>query len=117
MRRMVLGMSQARLAQALDVTFQQVQKYEKALNGISADRLYDLCKVLRVTVSFFYEGLAETDRAAGGLSEPSTPAFVYDVLGSREGAALIEAFARIQSGHEKRVVVSVAAAFADRSTQ
>jgi len=56
MRRMMLGMSQEKLGDALDLTFQQVQKYEKGANRIGASRLQQISNILQVPVSFFFEG-------------------------------------------------------------
>jgi transcriptional regulator with XRE-family HTH domain len=113
MRRMMLGMSQAKLAKSLGVSFQQVQKYEKSASGISADTLYDLAKILRVPVAFFYESLPETD-PADGLGEPPTPSFVHDVLGTREGATVLETFPHIESGWRRRLAANIIAALANR---
>src|SRR4051794_34996027 len=55
LRRTLLGMSQERLGEALGLTFQQVQKYERGTNRIGASRLFDLSRVLEVPVSFFFE--------------------------------------------------------------
>ena len=59
LRRVLLGLSQERLADELGITFQQVQKYEKGLNRIGASRLWDLAQVLGVSVAYFYENLDE----------------------------------------------------------
>jgi len=59
MRRMMLGMSQEKLNDALGITFQQVQKYEKGTNRISAGRLQRTAEVLQVLVPFFFEGLPD----------------------------------------------------------
>jgi transcriptional regulator with XRE-family HTH domain len=61
MRRKLAGLSQEQLAERLGVTFQQVQKYEKGTNRISASRLFDAARLLSVPVSFFFEGLATSD--------------------------------------------------------
>ena len=63
MRRSLLGMSQDKLADALGITFQQVQKYEKGSNRMGASRLWDASKVLRVDISFFFEGLQDQKEA------------------------------------------------------
>lgn len=55
-RRTMLGISQEKLAEALNVTFQQIQKYEKGINRIGASRLYQLSEILNISVSFFFEG-------------------------------------------------------------
>lgn len=56
-RRQELGLSQTAVADRLEVTFQQVQKYERGMNRISASRLYDLCEILNVPVEYFFDGL------------------------------------------------------------
>jgi transcriptional regulator with XRE-family HTH domain len=71
LRRTLMGMSQERLGEALGLTFQQVQKYERGVNRVGASRLFDLSRVLDVPISFFFddmpEPLAATYGAAGGL--------------------------------------------------
>lgn len=67
MRRILCGLSQDDLAQKLGITFQQIQKYEKAMNRISASRLYEIAKILDINLEYFYEGYDED--AALFLSE------------------------------------------------
>jgi len=66
LRRTLLGMSQERLGDALELTFQQVQKYERGANRISAGTLYRLAQILDVPISFFFDGIEETSGAGGG---------------------------------------------------
>ena len=61
LRRLALGLTQTKVAQAINVTFQQIQKYEKGTNGISSLRIMQLAKFLRVPVIYFFEGFAEYD--------------------------------------------------------
>jgi transcriptional regulator with XRE-family HTH domain len=56
-RRVMLGLSQQQMAQLIGVTYQQAHKYERGINRISAGRLYEIARVLRVPVSYFFEGL------------------------------------------------------------
>src|SRR5918997_5525271 len=73
-RRTLLGMSQERLADALGLTFQQVQKYERGANRIGAGRLFDLSRALDVPVGYFFEEVAAPDQeGAAGLSEEPAP--------------------------------------------
>ena len=89
-RRTVLGFSQERLASAIGVTFQQVQKYERAANRIGASRLYLLARVLDVPVSFFY---TDDDPAlARGFDESPAEAFDADPLRRSETVELVNAF-------------------------
>lgn len=69
LRRKILGLSQDALASQIGVTFQQVQKYERGINRIGAGRLHDLAEILRVTVSYFYDGYDSNEQAAGGFAE------------------------------------------------
>jgi transcriptional regulator with XRE-family HTH domain len=107
MRRMMLGMSQEKLGDALDLTFQQVQKYEKGTNRIGASRLQQISHILQVPVSFFFEGAP----ASAGISLPSgdapSPAFVSDFLASSEGLALTKAFMRIEDAKVRRRIVDL----------
>lgn len=68
-RRQLLGLSQAQLAHAVGVSFQQIQKYEKGTNRISASRLYDVARVLGVSVSFFFEGVANMTEEDGNQAD------------------------------------------------
>jgi transcriptional regulator with XRE-family HTH domain len=108
MRRLMLDMSQTDTAAALGLTFQQVQKYEKGTNRISASRLQRLCQVLQVPVAFFFEG---TPRAIG-LPEPvdanaESPAYVSDFLATSDGVALVKAFWRIRDAKLRRAIVAL----------
>ena len=55
MRRLSLGLTQTKVAEAINVTFQQIQKYEKGTNGVSSSRLIQLSKFLKVPITYFYE--------------------------------------------------------------
>src|SRR5262252_7316384 len=76
MRRKELGISQEKLAEALGLTFQQVQKYERAANRISASRLYRMGMTLGVDAPYFYEGYR--DDGSSGFAEPTDAAFASD---------------------------------------
>ena len=88
MRRMMLGMSQEKLGDALGLTFQQVQKYEKGTNRIGASRLQQIATILQVPVSFFFEGAPAPPATAGGFAEAPSPAYVSDFLATTDGLAL-----------------------------
>jgi transcriptional regulator with XRE-family HTH domain len=103
LRRTLLGMSQERLGEALGLTFQQVQKYERGVNRVGASRLFDLSRVLDVPISFFFddmpENLASTygsqaGRRNTGFSEMQT-GFTDDALNRRETLELVRAYYRI----------------------
>ena len=91
MRRMMLGMSQEKLGDALGLTFQQVQKYEKGTNRIGASRLQQISLILQVPVAFFFEGAPPPPGIATGLGEAPSPAYVTDFLATTDGLALVKA--------------------------
>jgi len=110
MRRMMLSMSQEKLGDALNLTFQQVQKYEKGTNRIGASRLQQISQVLQVPVAFFFEGAPALElegAASGGLQEAPSPAYVTDFLATSEGLALIKAFRRISDAKLRRRIVDL----------
>jgi transcriptional regulator with XRE-family HTH domain len=105
MRRMMLGMSQEKLGDALDLTFQQVQKYEKGTNRIGASRLQQIAHILQVPVSFFFEGGPNEAAAASG-GAPS-PTYVSDFLSTADGLALTRAFMRLKDPKLRRRIVEL----------
>jgi transcriptional regulator with XRE-family HTH domain len=113
MRRMMLSMSQEKLGDALGLTFQQVQKYEKGTNRISASRLQQMCNILQVPVSFFFEGAPPPGGHRGGMNEAVSPAYVAEFLGTVDGLALIKAFMRIKSATLRRHIVELVQQIAD----
>lgn len=111
MRRMMLSMSQEKLGDALGLTFQQVQKYEKGMNRIGASRLQEISRILQVPVAFFFEGLP-TPHKEGGFDESPTPSYVADFLSTSDGLALTKAFMRLKDPHLRRRVVDLVEAMA-----
>jgi transcriptional regulator with XRE-family HTH domain len=112
--RVQQGLSQDSLAQAVGVSFQQIQKYEKGINRIGASRLFDLAQVLGVSVQFFYdEAPGSAGRAGGafasavGFAERPADNFVVDFLSSREGIELNKAFVRIDDPKVRRSLVDL----------
>ena len=106
MRRMMLSMSQEKLGDALGLTFQQVQKYEKGTNRIGASRLQQIANILQVPVSFFFEG-APHSAGHGSMSEAPSPAYVADFLATSDGLSLTKAFMRIKSSKLRRRIVDL----------
>ncbi len=107
MRRMMVGMSQERLGDALDLTFQQVQKYEKGTNRIGASRLHQISVILQVPVSFFFEGAPPAGEHSRGFSKSSSPAYVADFLATSNGLALTKAFMQIHDLKTRRRIVDL----------
>ena len=101
LRRTLLGMSQEKLGDALGLTFQQVQKYERGVNRIGASRLFDLSRVLDVPIGFFFDdmpdalgGGAMAARRNYGLAEQQE-GFDDETLHRRETLELVRAYYRI----------------------
>jgi transcriptional regulator with XRE-family HTH domain len=86
MRRRMLGMSQTDLAKTLGITFQQLQKYERGTNRISASKLYAAARTLSVPVSFFFAALPDPDQDADSDARP--PANLLAMLSLPEGAEM-----------------------------
>ena len=107
MRRIMLGMSQEKLGEGLGLTFQQIQKYEKGTNRIGASRLQQICDILRIPVSFLFEGVPGGTINADGDTEPASPAYVADFLATTEGLALIRAFTEISNIKLRRAIVDM----------
>jgi len=107
MRRMMLSMSQEKLGDALGLTFQQVQKYEKGTNRIGASRLQQIAQILQVPVSFFFEGAPHSAGHHGGMSEAPSPGYVADFLATSDGLSLTKAFMRIKSSKLRRRIVDL----------
>ena len=91
-RRTLLGLSQEMLGEALGISFQQLQKYERGSNRISASRLYHLSKILDVPVSYFYEDMA--DEQTGPQTQPTEEG---DTMHKRETLELVRAYYRIEN--------------------
>ena len=112
MRRLMLGMSQTKLGDALGLTFQQVQKYEKGTNRISASRLQQISDTFQVPVEFFFEGgpqvLGQDDAQNGGPS----PQYVAEYLATLDGLNLTKAFMQIPSASLRRSIVNLVEAIA-----
>lgn len=90
-RRILMGLSQERLGDDLGVTFQQVQKYERGSNRVSASRLYEISKVLEVPPSYFFEEVMESD----GLGYKDADGDLADPMAKRETLELVRAYYKI----------------------
>lgn len=113
MRRLMIGMSQSKLGEHLGVTFQQIQKYEKGANRISAARLKQAAQVLDTTIQFFLEGAPTESSNTGGFAESSSPHFDVAFLASSEGLQLNRAFLRIRNPKIRRRIVDLVVSLAE----
>jgi transcriptional regulator with XRE-family HTH domain len=100
LRRTLLGLSQEKLGEAVGLTFQQIQKYERGANRIGASRLFEFSRILEVPVSFFFDDMPEGQtvvdgRIAWGLAEPPQTPLEPDPLTRRETLELVRAYYRI----------------------
>jgi transcriptional regulator with XRE-family HTH domain len=109
MRRKELGVSQEKLAEAIGLTFQQVQKYERAANRVSASKLWEMARALNTNPGYFYEGFG----GPTGARERQATAEVQDFLMSPEGMELATAYARIGRPKLRRKVLELVRVLAD----
>jgi transcriptional regulator with XRE-family HTH domain len=118
LRRTLMGMSQERLGDALGLTFQQVQKYERGANRIGASRLFDLSRVLEVPISYFYEDMADGVQSASPRhmvkAQEEPPEAARNMLAQRETLELVRAYYRITDPAVRRHVYDLAKALGPR---
>lgn len=109
LRRILVGFSQEKLAEHLGLTFQQIQKYEKGSNRISASRLFQIANVLEVPVQYFFDDLPvehAPDSPSGSVGDGGHPDLI-GFLGSSEGLHLNRAFAEISDPKVRRKIVEL----------
>ena len=113
LRRRLLGMSQERLADALGLTFQQVQKYERGANRVSASKLFEIARTLQTPIEFFFEGLPDPV-ASHGMDQPAmSESPSANLLMISEGPAMAEAMARQPAGAPRRKLLDLIGALAE----
>ena len=103
LRRTLLGLNQTQLGERLGLTFQQIQKYERGVNRISASRLYQMCHILDVPVSYFFDDL---DEGASAWSPD-------DIMLKRETLELVRAYYRISDPAVRERLFGMTKAMAD----
>ena len=108
MRRKELGISQEALAESIGLTFQQVQKYERAANRVSASKLWEMAQAMNTTVAYFYEGLEGDGEFAEAMRDGLTQAFIT----SHDGVQLARAFAAIRKPRVRRRILDLIRAMA-----
>jgi len=110
MRRKQLGISQERLAESIGLTFQQVQKYERAANRVSASKLWEMSRALSIDVGFFYQGLGDGYEGGPGSNLPNEA--LQDFLMTPEGVDLATVFPKIAKGRVRRKILELVRAMA-----
>jgi transcriptional regulator with XRE-family HTH domain len=119
LRRTLLGMSQEKLGNAVGLTFQQIQKYERGANRIGASRLFDMSRVLDVPVQFFFDDMpvenavAEDYRPPSGAPEPVNASAEQDPMAKRETLELVRTYYRIPNANLRRKLFDLAKALAN----
>ncbi len=111
-RRSLLGLSQEKLADSIGVTFQQVQKYERGANRISASRLFSFSKILDVSIDYFYEGLPDNSDNTDSTTEPEQKALnknglPEDLLSQKETIHLLRAYYSVDSESKRKVILKL----------
>lgn len=102
-RRTLIGMTQEKLAKALGLTFQQIQKYERGTNRVGASRLFEISRVMNVPVSYFFEEMSGLPARASGLAEEGA-GYETDPMGRRETLELVRAYYQIRDEKARRRV-------------
>ncbi|WP_035441943.1 helix-turn-helix domain-containing protein [Asticcacaulis sp. YBE204] len=110
-RRKALGFSQEYLAEQIGLTFQQIQKYEKGTNRISASKLFDIATALKVPIVYFFEGCGQSQGVYADFSPSETS--IQKFLKSPEGLTLAKFFPEIRSASQRRRLVALVRTLAD----
>jgi transcriptional regulator with XRE-family HTH domain len=107
-RRTLLGMSQEKLGEAVGVTFQQIQKYERGLNRIGSSRLYEFARVLSNPVSYFFDGIEEVvgEAEVKSISDDKNR-FEYESIANKEVLSLVRAFSGITDQKIRKDIISL----------
>ncbi len=107
-RRTLLGMSQEKLGEAVGVTFQQIQKYERGLNRIGSSRLYEFTRILSCSVSYFFEDMeTAADETGDHKNSESQEKSEYKNLGNKEVLSLVRAFSGINDQKVRKDILSL----------
>jgi transcriptional regulator with XRE-family HTH domain len=115
LRRMMLAISQEKLAKALGLSFQQVQKYEKGANRIGASRLEQISRFLQVPVAFFFEGASDTSAVATSEEDTRSLALMNEFASSPDGLRLIQSFAQVEDADVRRRIVDLVQAIGSKN--
>jgi transcriptional regulator with XRE-family HTH domain len=111
-KRSVMGISQNAIGNELGVTFQQVQKYERGVNRVSSSRLFDFAKILRVPVSYFFEGFEDEDYKNHGFAEDGESFEKEDLFTNKDSVQLLRLFNKIKNPDLRKRVIDLVKAIA-----
>jgi transcriptional regulator with XRE-family HTH domain len=114
-RRLMLGLTQMQLADALGVAFQQVQKYENGKNRVSASRLQHISSFLRVPIAFFFEDLPDASNKLAKSDVTSDSNDIFQCLRTAEGLSLAKSFTQIKSPQVRHSIVSLVEGLVDKA--
>ena len=118
LRRTLLGMSQEQLGSALNITFQQVQKYERGANRVSASRLWDISQIIDVPISYFFEDMSDNTvrssprKVATGQASTELVDEIKDPMARRETLELVRTYYSIEQVHVRRRIADMVKAIA-----
>ena len=113
LRRTLLGMSQEQLGNALNITFQQVQKYERGANRVSASRLWDISQIIDVPINYFFEDMSETTEKSSPRKMTASTASelelddAKDPMARRETLELVRTYYSIEQPHVRRRIADM----------
>ncbi len=113
LRRTLLGMSQDKLGEALGLTFQQIQKYEKGIKRIGASRVFEFARILDVPIQYLFDDFEPTIGAGAGFSEGNGDASFMDLLNTPDGVQLCRYYAEIDDPKVKKRVLDLVKAIAE----
>jgi transcriptional regulator with XRE-family HTH domain len=118
-RRSLLGLSQEKLADAIGLTFQQIQKYERGMNRISAGRLYQFSKILKIPIAYFYDDIIDPSRGAAqnfGMSDNEQESFEgQDIMNDKETIDLVRTYYSINDPELRKDTIKFMKAMASKT--
>jgi transcriptional regulator with XRE-family HTH domain len=117
MCRLMLGLTQMQLADELSIAFQQVQKYEKGTNRISASRLHQISSFLQVPIPFFFEGLPDPSNKLPDKDAIPLQSDVFQFLTTTDGISLAKSFMHIKRSQLRHAIVNLVEGLADKAPQ
>ncbi|MAJ34837.1 MAG: transcriptional regulator [Candidatus Puniceispirillum sp. TMED52] len=123
LRRTLLGYSQEQLAHGLSITFQQVQKYERGSNRVSASRLWDISQLLDVDISYFFEDMSSSTKSnsprqiAFSDTKIETNGQNKDPMARRETLELVRTYYSVEDAHTRKRIAEIVKVIAQTVTK